>query len=174
MSNVTQNEQLLKIDQTLMRSVIEGTQAGISMTGAQPVAIGASRFCSSPREISVLIGMVGADNGTMTINLSERAVLYLTSQLLMEEQTELNEDSFDAICEIGNMIAGSTKEVLCGTEYQIENISVPSLVLGAHYDVLYTRGITSCSVEFELEEIPVNFMGDRFFSTAISLMHRLA
>lgn len=174
MSDALQSDHLLSIDQTLMRCVIEGTQTGLSMTGVNPPPVGASRFYSTPREISVLVGLVGDDNGTMTVNLSERALLYLTGKLLMEEQTEITEDNFDAICEIGNMIAGSTKEALAETEYNVENISVPSLVLGASYDVFYTRGITSCSVEFELEDIPVTFQEDRFFTSCISLMRQLA
>ncbi len=174
MPDTSQADSLLSVDQTLMRCVIEGTQIGLSMTGVCPPPIGASRFYSTPREISVLVGLVGEDNGTMTINISERGLLYLSGKLLMEEQTELTEDNFDAICEIGNMIAGSTKEALSGTEYNVENISVPSLVLGASYNVFYTRGITSCSVEFELEDIPVTFQEDRFFTACISLMRRLA
>jgi CheY-specific phosphatase CheX len=174
MPDVTSSESLLQIDQTLMRCVIEGAQAGLQMAGINPPPIGASRFYSTPREISVLVGLVGEDNGTMTINISERGMLYLAGKLLMEEQEEVSEDNFDAICEVGNMIAGSTKEALAGTEYNIDRISVPSLVLGASYDVFYTRGITSVSVEFELEDIPVTQQHDRFFTTCISLMRRIS
>ncbi len=51
---------------------------------------------------------------------------------------------------------------------------MPSLVLGASYNVFYTRGITSVAVEFELEDIPVTFQNDRFFTACISLMRQLA
>ncbi len=167
-------ESLLIVDQTLLSSVIEGTQTGLQMAGISPPPIGASCFYQTPQEISVLVGLVGEDNGTLTVNLSERAMLHLAGKFLMEEQEEISEDAFDAICEMGNMIAGSTKEALADSEYQITSISVPSLVLGASYDVFYTRGITSVSVQFELEELPVTLRHDRFFSVSISLMRKLA
>ena len=167
-------DSLLTIDQTLMRSVIEGTRTGLQMTGVEPPPVGASRFYATPREISVLVGFVGEVSGMLTLNLSRQALLYLSGKLLMEEQTELGEDNFDAICEIGNMIAGCTKEALCDMGFDVQNISVPSLILGANYSVYYTRGIETVSVEFELEEIPVTFQQDRFFSATVSLLRQVA
>ena len=61
-----------------------------------------------------------------------------------------------------------------GYRHEVTNISVPSLVLGANYNVYYTRGIETVSVEFELEEIPVMFQRDRFFSVTVSLMRQIA
>ena len=74
----------LFLDSTLMTCVIEGTQNGLKMAGVSPPPIGASRFLGVCREVSVLVGLVGTDIGTMTLNLSERAMLYLAGALLME------------------------------------------------------------------------------------------
>lgn len=164
----------LSIDQTLLECVIEGTKTGLQMAGVDPPPVGASRFYSTTRDISVLVGLCGGSNGTMTLNISEKGMLYLTSKLLFEEQTEPNEENFDAICEVGNMIGGCIKEALAGKGYDVENISVPSLILGANYNVFYTRGIETVSVEFELEDIPVTFQRDRFFSATVSLLRKIA
>ncbi|MDA1263781.1 MAG: chemotaxis protein CheX [Planctomycetota bacterium] len=170
MGSTRNADQLLTIDPTLMGSVIEGTQTGLQMTGVTPPPVGASCTYATPREISVLVGFVGEVSGTLTINLSKQALLYLSGKLLLDQQVELGEDSFDAICEIGNMIAGSVKDALLGTAYQVDQISIPSLVLGTSYDVFSSRGMTNVSVEFELEEIPVINREDRFFSACLSLM----
>ncbi len=164
----------LKIDYTLLRSVIQGTNEGLQMTGVEPVPLGASTLCHSTKKVSVMVGMVGRNNGTILVNMSEMAMLFLASKLLFEEQTELSEENVDAVCEIGNMVAGCTKEALVGTDFQVENISVPSLILGASYDVHYTQGIDTATVEFEIPDMSFVHHRDRYFSVTISLLRQVA
>jgi CheY-specific phosphatase CheX len=167
------NKSVLQVDETLLRACVSGTIEGLSMTGIVPPPVGASRLFHAARPISVIVGLVGKNNGTVTLNLSERGMMYMVGKLVGEEPTELDESCFDAISEIGNMVAGRVKDMLVGTSFEMEHISVPSLVLGANYNVYYTRGMSTVSVEFELEGIPVMHHKDRFFSTTISLLQRL-
>jgi len=164
----------LAIDDTILECILEGTKEGLSMTGLEPPPVGASKFCSANRAISVMVGLVGKSNGTMMLNMSERGMLHMASKLLMDEGIEVGEDSFDAICEVGNMVAGCIKERLAQTQYEVTNISVPSLILGANYNVFYARGIQTVSVEFELEDIPVAFHKDRFMSVTVSLLRQIS
>jgi CheY-specific phosphatase CheX len=164
----------LAITQSLVTALLKGTPEGLEMAGVVPVAIGASSMAQSRRAISVMVGLVGDSNGTITLNMSKRAMLYLTGKLLFEDQEEMNEENVDAICEIGNMVAGCTKEALQGSEFRVENISVPSMIFGANYDVHYTRGIDTCTVEFSLEDLPIVNLDDRIFTVTISLLRRLA
>jgi CheY-specific phosphatase CheX len=159
----------LNIDGTLLEATIDGTLQGLEMTGIQPAPVGATRFFSTRQPIAVMVGLVGKASGNVTINLSERAMLKLAGALMGEEPATPTEDTFDGIMEIGNIVAGGIKEKLLGSDYEVERISVPSLVLGASYEVHYTRGINIVSVEFELEEIPLVYHRDRFFSSTISL-----
>lgn len=165
--------QQLQIDPVLLQAVIQGTEEGLEMTGVKPPPVGATRFFSASRSISVIVGLVGDNNGTVTLNLSEGGMLYLAGKLMCEPQSELSEANFDAISEIGNMVAGRLKEALRGTSFEMAHISVPSVIMGASYNVYYTRGIRSVSVEFELEEIPITSQRDRFFTTTVSLLPRL-
>ena len=160
----------LKLDPLLLNALVNGTKSGLEMCGVNPPPVGATRFFSATRPIAVLVGLIGKANGTITVNMTERGMLHLAGALLCEEQTAANETVFDGIMEIGNMIAGGVKESLADSEYAISNITVPSLVLGASYDVYYTRAINIVSVEFEIEEIPIEFHKERFFSTTISMM----
>lgn len=167
-------ETKLAIDDTIMNCIALGTVEGLAMTGIIPPPVGASKFFTANRAISVMVGLVGKSNGTLTLNMSQRGMLHMAGKLLMEELTEPNEDTFDAICEVGNMIAGCVKEHLTNTQYEVTNISVPSLILGANYNVYYARGIETVSVEFELEEIPAVYQSDRFFSVTTSLLRQIA
>lgn len=159
----------LNIDGKLLEATIDGTLQGLEMTGMQPSPVGATRFFSTRQPIAIMVGLVGKASGNVTLNVSERAMLKLAGALLGDEPSTPNEDTFDGIMEIGNIIAGGIKEKLLGSDYEIERISVPSLVLGASYEVHYARGIEIVSVEFELEEIPLVYHRDRFFSSTVSL-----
>ncbi|MCB9916605.1 MAG: chemotaxis protein CheX [Planctomycetes bacterium] len=172
MTELTSNA--LSIQHSLLQAVIAGTNQGLEMAAVAPTSVGASRLTQTRREISVMVGLVGDSNGTLTVNMSQRAMLYLASKLLFEEQESISEENVDAICEVGNMIAGCTKEALQDTDYRLTNISVPSLIFGANYNVHFTRGIDSCTVEFELPDMPYAFYDDRIFTTTISLLRRIA
>ena len=164
----------LKVDPTLLDAVIKGTHVGLQMTGITPPPVGASCFFDSRRTVSIMVGVVGQNNGSCTVNVSEKAMLWLAGKLLFEEQTEVNEESIDAIMEVGNMVAGAIKEELVGTQFEAANISVPSMIWGASYNVVYTRGMSTVTVEFELEDMPLSMLGDRFFTVTLALMKRVA
>ncbi len=160
----------LQINSTLLDAVMTGTTKGLSMTDMVPTPVGASRLSRASHEMSVIVGVVGKTNGSVAVNLSRRAMLMISGGLLGEPQTEVDEVNLDAMMEVGNMVAGAIKEALEGTDYEIAEISLPSLVFGRDFSVLWARGITTATVEFEIEEMPVLHMNDRFFSTSISLM----
>ncbi len=163
----------LEIDPVLLDAVITGTKQGLEMTGLCPPPVGASRFFSTSRPISVMVGLVGRTNGTCAVSLTERGMLHIAGKLMGEECKTMDADSIDAIGEIGNMIAGRVKELLTGTEYEMQNISVPSVIIGQSYGVHYARGMHTISVDFELEEMSISDLRERFFTTSLSLLRRV-
>jgi len=163
----------LELDEELLAAVLDGTERGLQMTGLRPPAIGASRFTTGQRPIAVLVGLVGRNSGSVTLSMSERAMLFIAGKLLGEDQVAPNEANLDAIMEIGNQVAGSIKENLGNTSFDVQVISVPSLILGASYSVHYARGLSTLSVDFELSEIPITFYQDRIFTVTVSLMRRV-
>lgn len=162
----------LNIDETLVDAIVMATENGFEMTGLRPVAVGGSRIFSARHEISVMVGLVGGNSGGMTLNLSKAAMLFVAQTLIGEPQTEVAEDNIDALMELGNMVAGCLKERLLSSDYRIDHISLPSMIAGQRYDVMYARGILTASVEFEIVEMPVTAFADRYFSATISLMLR--
>lgn len=170
----TEKHATLEIDPVLLEAVITGTKQGLEMTGVNPPPVGASRFFSTSRPISVMVGLVGRTNGTCAVSLTEKGMLYLAGRLLGEQPPQVDAMAVDAIGEIGNMIAGRVKELLVGSEYEMENISVPSVIIGQSYGVHYARGMHTLSVDFELEELPIMDLRERFFTTSLSLLRRVA
>ncbi|MBI5361541.1 MAG: chemotaxis protein CheX, partial [Planctomycetes bacterium] len=134
----------------------------------------ASKLHGASKPIAVLVGLVGRSNGMVTLRMTERGMYHIAGKLSGEEHTQVDEACLDAIGEVGNMIAGCIKDNLMGTDYEVLNLSVPSLVLGANYDFYMTRGFNTVSVEFELTQIPIAFQRDRFFTVTISLLRRVA
>ena len=162
----------LKIDEVLARSVITGTVEGLQMSQIVPEAVGLSRFESVTRDLSVIVGVHGTSIGNITMNISERAAVIIASRMLGEPLDHLDEDAIDAICEIGNMVAGRLKELLRTTPYEFLSISLPALVFGGNYNLYHLKNITTVSVTFEIKEVSIVHVLDKFFSTSISLLGR--
>ena len=128
-----------------MNTVIEGTVAGLSMSGIKPDAVGVSRFSAASRELSVIVGLHGKRNGNMTLNLSERTAIFLAGKLLGTNQAEMSEETIDAICEIGNMVAGKFHTLLHPTPWRFDGISLPALIFGANYNLYHLKNIITVS-----------------------------
>ena len=161
---------LLKLDEIMLDRTIRATLEGLEMAGVVPNAVGASRVGTMPREVSVIVSLIGSSNGSLMLKVSKKCAAFLASRLLDEESYEFTDDTLDGICEIGNIIAGSAKRLLLDTEYAFQSISCPALVMGHNYDVHHYQGMTVVAVEFELTELPRIHMNERTFSVSIALM----
>lgn len=140
------------------------------MAGVCPEAVGATCFFNARNPMSVIVGLVGKCSGTVTLNLTEAGMLFLVGELMCEKYESVDEATIDGIMELGNIVAGRVKTNLEGSEYDIKHISLPSVIFGQGYQMLYSRGLITCGVEFELSGLPFSLMNDRFFSTTVSLM----
>lgn len=158
------------VDPLLLRAAVQGTQVGLTMTRAQLLPVGTSRLTTARHAVTVMVGLVGVHSGNIALNMADSAAKHLASGLLCTPILDIDEDCVDAIMEIGNMVAGGIKTSLASTPYAMQNISLPSLVLGQRYSVAYSRGIRTVSVEFELTDMPFSLMNDRFLSSTLSLL----
>jgi CheY-specific phosphatase CheX len=131
----------LGINETLLETVLKGTLEGLSMTGIAPDPVGVARHLSQARGITVIVSFYGERNGNMALSMSSRTANFFASKLLMEEITEISEDTLDAIGELGNMVAGRYKDMLSNTKFSFDKISLPSLVFGSSYKLYNYRGI---------------------------------
>jgi len=162
----------LEIDQQLLDATIEATGQGLAMTGIDPRPVGASCFPRGPSDLMVLVSLYGERNGMMTLNLAKGTATFLADRLLGEERGTFDEDTIDAVSEIGNIVAGRYKELLADTDFKVSGISLPALVLGANFNLHHYRGITTVAVDFEVSQISMVQVRDRFFTSSVSFLRR--
>ena len=92
--------------------------------------------------ISGIIGISGRQAvGTVVLTMAESVALKAASTLLMTEVTEVDEDVMDAVGELANMVAGSTKARL--SQYQL-SMGLPSVFQGSN-----------CRIHFPAKSHPI-------------------
>lgn len=159
-------------DEHLIETIISATNAGFLMAGITPEPVGVSKLPARSQEISSVIGMVGKRTGTVSLNISPKAAIYLSKAFSGMEPDGLCEEVLDAVAEITNIIAGRLKAELGRANYGIDQISCPSIIIGGDYRVYHFQGFESASVEFSLNEMSTVMMLERYFSISVALSRK--
>jgi len=79
-----------------------------------------------------LIGLTGPWAGTGSISCNAELACTLSSKLLMDEFTEVNEEVLDAVAEVTNMIIGNVKNVLEAKVGEM-GLSTPTVIYGVNF-----------------------------------------
>lgn len=121
-----------------------------TMLGCTPTRAGLSLKLSKfpPYELSAIIGMTGAANGTFVFSLPVSTAIALHNRMLGEQRTEIDADVRDTVGEITNMIAGGAKSKL---ENMKLTISIPNLISGIGHEIHYPSGIQPICLAFGTE-----------------------
>ncbi len=109
-------------------------------------------------DVTVIIALVGAVDGTAFFSMSKEAATQLSSVLIGEKLETLNRLAQSGIAELGNVIVGRASMKLSEAGYE-SNISTPSLILG--------KGATISTLDYPRLVVPLN-------TTAGSLVIHLA
>jgi chemotaxis protein CheX len=120
--------------------------------------------------VTGLVGLSGKCTGFVSVSLPERVATHAVSGLLMEEHKAVDAQVVDGVGEITNVIAGGLKTKLSNTPWMIGHITVPSVILGSHYNISYSKGIEYCGVTFEVDDPDTLSIHDRVFSVNTSLI----
>lgn len=87
--------------------------------------------------VTSIIAFTGAWNGDLVLDCCRAQALSFAQRFLQcDELTEVGEEVISTIAELSNIVAGNLKVVLPGGT----NISTPSVIEGADYDVRVYRG----------------------------------
>ena len=91
-------------------------------------------------DVSGVVGLTGAANGTVSVTFDEACILNIVSSMFGEEMKELNRDISDAVGELTNMISGQARQ-------QIEKIgkilhgAIPTVITGKNHKLIsMTKG----------------------------------
>ena len=120
--------------------------------------------------VTGLVGLSGKCTGFVSISMPERVATLAVSGLLMEAYTSINAQVVDGVGEMTNVVAGGLKTRLSNTPWMIGNITIPSVILGSHYNISYSKGIEYCSVTFEVDDPDTLSVHDRVFMVNTSLI----
>ena len=93
-------------------------------------------------DVSGIIGFTGDKQGALVVSFSNACALKVVSAMLMEEYTEVNEEIYDAVGEITNMISGNARQQLekLGMKYEA---GIPTVVSGKGHKIRFKRN-SSC------------------------------
>jgi chemotaxis protein CheX len=117
-----------------------------------------------PRQILAMVGLSGRMRGMVSITFPERTALRVVERLLGMEADAVDETVYDAISEMANIIAGGAKAELSGAHEKPLELSLPTVVHGAGYEVEFPSGAVWVEIPFESElgafTVRVTFAGN--------------
>lgn len=99
-------------------------------------------------DITVIIALVGAVEGTVYFGMSFETAIRLVSKMMGENITTFNSLAQSGIAELGNVITGRASVKLSASGYEA-TISPPTLLLG--------KGATISTLDFARIVVPVLF-----------------
>lgn len=98
-------------------------------------------------DVTVIISLVGAVDGTVFFSMSKEAAVRMASVLMGETFESLDKLAQSGIAELGNVITGRASMKLAEAGYE-SNISTPSLIIG--------KGATLSTLEYPRLIVPLN------------------
>lgn len=154
----------LGVDVRVVNAVITATMNVLTQYGVSSIkmekAIPKSPLDPLLGEVSSIID-INSDSfhGYLSISFDKGSFLELVSFMLMEEQTELNQDNQDAVGEINNIIFGNAKSEI--TSYGVQ-MTVPRVTLGANQVVPSSPGAAGMLIPFATTK-------GKFYLTVVAL-----
>ncbi len=161
----------IDLNTTLLSAVTSAANKGLAMAGLEAKCVGVSRIPS--RHAGAVTGMIGVHgnvSGFATVNLSEQLALFAVEQLLHEQYEKLTNQVIDGVGEMTNMIVGGIKSSLAKTDWAIDHITVPSMIVGEGYQVAFASGIELIDVTFEVNNDAAVLVSDKLLHVTVSLL----
>lgn len=162
----------LSLNSLIANSLIVSVENCLQMCDLKVRVVGVSKIPIQLPEapITGLIGLSGKCTGFISLSMPERVATLAVSGLLMEEHKALNAQVVDGVGEMTNVIAGGVKTKLSNTPWMIGSITIPSVIIGSHYNIAYSKGIEYCGITFEVDDPDTLSIQGRVFSVDTSLI----
>lgn len=106
----------------------------------------------SKGEITGVMMVLSERNALLSMTLSKKNAAIIVSFMTGIASSELtDEELYDGVAELVNMIAGRAKALLAGTDYHYR-ITPPLTIVGENHFILYKKNVPQLSLEFEAGE----------------------
>ncbi len=107
-------------------------------------------------DVTGMIGMIGEKTrGSLALTFTGAAIRFITSRMLGEEQTALDETVADMVGEITNMVTGGAKRVLSEQGYSFD-LAIPTTIIGKDHMIYHKTHGPIIVIPFEVD-------GGKFF-----------
>jgi len=162
----------LSLNSLIVNALIPSVESCLQMCDLKVRVAGVTKIPVQLPETRVtgLIGLSGKCTGFISLAMPERIATLSVSGLLMEEHKTVNAQVVDGVGEMTNVIAGGFKTKLANTPWVVGSITIPSVILGSHYNISYSKGIEYCSVTFEVDDPDTLSVHERVFMVNTSLI----
>ncbi len=102
-------------------------------------------------DVSAIIGITGAAQGSMALVFTEECIKGVVSGLFGTEFTELNDEVRDAVGELTNMICGDARRRLAEDGLTLQ-AGIPTIVGGKGHSVRHVANGPRLAVPFETQD----------------------
>lgn len=102
-------------------------------------------------DVSGIIGITGDMIGSLALSFSESCICHLISRMLGEPHSEANQEVFDGVGEITNMISGVARTHLEKDGLEVY-AAIPSVVYGKDHTINHILKSPSIVIPFETDE----------------------
>jgi chemotaxis protein CheX len=162
----------LSLNSLIVNALIVSVENCLQMCDLKVRVVGVTKIPISLPDAPVtgLIGLSGKCTGFISLTMPERVATLAVSGLIMEEHKVIDAQVIDGVGEMTNVIAGGVKTKLSNSPWVIGSITVPSVILGSHYNISYSKGIEYCGVTFEVDDPDTLSIQGRIFSVDTSLI----
>lgn len=129
----------------------------MAMTKATPGTPFVKQQAVAQGDITGVIGFSnpkGKSKGTMSLTLTNAAVLGIVSAMLYEEQSEINDAVVDAVGELTNMISGQARKGLVAMGMVFEG-AIPSVITGEGHTIRHVSTNAILAIPFETAHGPL-------------------
>ncbi|SFM06543.1 chemotaxis protein CheX [Pelosinus propionicus] len=107
-------------------------------------------------EITGVMMILSTHNALLSIALSKENAALIVSFMTGIDSAEIeDEELYDGVAELVNMIAGRAKALLAGTDYHYQ-ITPPLTVVGENHFILYKKNVSQLTMEFEAGDIKLH------------------
>jgi CheY-specific phosphatase CheX len=102
-------------------------------------------------EFTALVGLAGSLCGVLSIRCNDQSARSMAGKMLGMSPDEVDNDCWDALGEVANMIAGNFKGKLSGVGNHCM-LSVPTIIVGSNYETRSLAAGNTIEAVFEFEE----------------------
>ena len=104
-----------------------------------------SQDVSDHSDVTVVMGLTGDLQGTISVCMTPEAAIAWTESLLEERAETVDQTVIDAVGELGNMVVGGSKRRL--TDHSL-TMSLPSVIRAGVSDIAYQTGTSAIEMKY--------------------------